>query len=334
MAVLVALAAVVVPAVPALSLGATTTGASTAGPDPNPRQAAASGLDAVVLRIAGLAQQEQAAEAAVTGSELAATRIQQDLAGLRQRVTGLLAAAYIDDGGGNLALEVPEPYLAAARDSADALLTRYQRALVAARTARSAGQSRLEELGRLRAALERQRRVLADLVDARQAAIEQRGSPDAAALAAGDQARINADAAAPTPISMAATQAQLALMSRFPFGPLAVGQTGPRLPPGLVATGQAVAGVASWYGPGFDGRPTASGAVYDENGWTVASPNLPLGTFLVVSVPGRALLLLVNDRGPYVAGRVLDLSHAAAVALGSDGLIDVHAEVVVPQPGA
>jgi len=119
-----------------------------------------------------------------------------------------------------------------------------------------------------------------------------------------------------------ATEAQGALMARYPFGPVAA------LPAGLVATGQHVVGTASWYGPGFDGQATASGAVYDQEGWTCASRDLPFGTMLLVGHAGRQVLLLVNDRGPYVADRVLDLSHAAAQALGMH-LGPVDAQIVV-----
>ncbi|MGH9307194.1 MAG: septal ring lytic transglycosylase RlpA family protein [Acidimicrobiales bacterium] len=124
-----------------------------------------------------------------------------------------------------------------------------------------------------------------------------------------------------------ATKAQLALMARYPFGPIPPGAA---LPPGLSPVGSAQVGVASWYGPGFDGLATASGAIYDENAWTAASPDLPLGTFLVVSRGSARVLVLINDRGPYVAGRFLDLSHAAATALGYSGLAQVSAQVVTP----
>ena len=122
-----------------------------------------------------------------------------------------------------------------------------------------------------------------------------------------------------------ATERQLALMRRIAFGPL--GPWAP-LPSGLRLTGQRVAGPASWYGPGFNGRPTASGAIYDQEGWTVASKELPLGTLLLVSRGDRRVLLLVNDRGPYVGDRVLDLSAAAARAVGLGGVAPVTAEVV------
>ena len=98
---------------------------------------------------------------------------------------------------------------------------------------------------------------------------------------------------------------------------------------GLRPTGEVIAGTASWYGPGFDGRPTASGAIYDMEAWTCAHRTLPFGTLLLVSAHGRQVLVVVNDRGPYHADWVLDLSHAAAVALGQS-LGPVSAEVLVP----
>lgn len=77
-------------------------------------------------------------------------------------------------------------------------------------------------------------------------------------------------------------------------------------------------GVASWYGPGFHGKPTASGERYDQEGMTAAHRTLPLGTRIRVTVTatGRTTELTVNDRGPFVEGRVLDVSRAAARRLG------------------
>jgi peptidoglycan lytic transglycosylase len=79
---------------------------------------------------------------------------------------------------------------------------------------------------------------------------------------------------------------------------------------------EAKEGLASWYGPGFKGLPTASGELYDPHGYTAAHKTLPLGTELMVSYEGRSVRVTVNDRGPYVAGRELDLSRAAARDLG------------------
>jgi rare lipoprotein A len=102
------------------------------------------------------------------------------------------------------------------------------------------------------------------------------------------------------------------------------------IPAGLVATGQQVSGLASWYGPGFAGRPTASGAIFDPNLFTAANKELPLGVFLRVNFNGKCAVVLVNDRGPYKPGRVIDLSQAAGAYLGV-GLNQVTADVLVPR---
>lgn len=73
-------------------------------------------------------------------------------------------------------------------------------------------------------------------------------------------------------------------------------------------------GVASWYGQPFHGRVTASGEIYDMNGFTIAHRTLPLGTFVKLRNPtnGVEAIAVVNDRGPYVRGRDFDLSWALA----------------------
>jgi rare lipoprotein A len=79
---------------------------------------------------------------------------------------------------------------------------------------------------------------------------------------------------------------------------------------------KATTGLASWYGPGFEGSLTASGEVFDPYGFTAAHNTLPLGTQLMVSYAGRSVQVTVNDRGPYSGGRDLDLSQGAAEYLG------------------
>lgn len=80
-----------------------------------------------------------------------------------------------------------------------------------------------------------------------------------------------------------------------------------------------VTGMASWYGPGFHGKLTANGEVFDEDRLTAAHPTLPLPSIVEVTNPvnGRRLLLRVNDRGPFANDRILDLSKEAAVRLGT-----------------
>jgi len=75
--------------------------------------------------------------------------------------------------------------------------------------------------------------------------------------------------------------------------------------------------LASWYGPGFHGRRTASGQVFDQKRLTAAHKTLPFGTKLRVTNlrNGRSVLVTVNDRGPFVRNRQLDLSRGAAQLL-------------------
>jgi rare lipoprotein A (peptidoglycan hydrolase) len=74
--------------------------------------------------------------------------------------------------------------------------------------------------------------------------------------------------------------------------------------------------VSSWYGSELEGSPTASGEPYRPDGRTAAHRSLPLGTELLVSYGGRQTVVRVNDRGPHVDGRDLDLSRAAAEEIG------------------
>jgi len=73
--------------------------------------------------------------------------------------------------------------------------------------------------------------------------------------------------------------------------------------------------LTSWYGPGFNGRLTANGERYNQNGLTAAHKTLPFGTRLQVCFK-RCAVVRVNDRGPYVYGREIDLSKGAADAIG------------------
>ena len=79
--------------------------------------------------------------------------------------------------------------------------------------------------------------------------------------------------------------------------------------------------VASWYGPGFAGRRTSNGETYNPEGLTAASKTLPLGSHVRVMNPdtGKSVVVRINDRGPFVRGRSLDLSHGAAQRIGLTG---------------
>lgn len=86
--------------------------------------------------------------------------------------------------------------------------------------------------------------------------------------------------------------------------------------------------VASYYGYELAGSPTASGAPFDPESYTAAHKTLPLGTQLHVSYGGNSVDVTVNDRGPYVAGRDLDLSQGAAEAIGLTNADAVEVEVL------
>jgi rare lipoprotein A len=92
-----------------------------------------------------------------------------------------------------------------------------------------------------------------------------------------------------------------------------------RLPPS--GRGAAEVGVASWYGPDFHGRPTSSREIYDMHDMTAAHRTLPFGTHVMVTnlANGRSTVVRINDRGPFVKGRIIDLSYAAARVLGMIG---------------
>jgi rare lipoprotein A len=90
-------------------------------------------------------------------------------------------------------------------------------------------------------------------------------------------------------------------------------------------------GIASWYGTEFAGRPTASGEIFNPEDMTAAHPKLPFGTFLRVTNThnGKQVLVRVNDRGPFAAARIIDLSQKAAEEL--DMILTGTAPVIVEQ---
>ncbi|CAN5658757.1 hypothetical protein BH24ACT21_BH24ACT21_12480 [soil metagenome] len=89
---------------------------------------------------------------------------------------------------------------------------------------------------------------------------------------------------------------------------------------------------ASWYGPGFEGNLTANEEVFDPSGYTAAHKTYDFDTKLIVTYEGRSVVVRINDRGPYVAGRELDLSQGAAeyIGLTSVGVGVVDVEVADP----
>jgi rare lipoprotein A len=103
---------------------------------------------------------------------------------------------------------------------------------------------------------------------------------------------------------------------------------------GLQYSGQKLSGLASWYGGYFHGRTTANGETYNQNDLTVAHKTLPFNTYLEVTnkKTGKSVIVRVNDRGPYIPPRSLDLSLAAARCVGSEtaGVVDYEAFIMRP----
>ena len=298
---------------------------------------------ALLLRSAELHDRLEAAQSGVVAAQMRQARARDALGRMRDRMRTRAVRAYVKGPGTlSLAVKAPRAYLEVAASKERELVEGY----------RSASSTAGAEQDRAEHARDDLRRAYADLAQVQgrlEAVISAEEARRSEEQRAADQARLAALASTPTsggppgaaspggyapspldplalvPRHRAATERQLALMRRIPFGQRAPGSP---LPAGLAATGQRVVGIASWYGPGFNGRPTASGAIYDQEAWTVASKELPLGTILLVSRGDREVLVLVNDRGPYVDDRVLDLSAAAARALGLGGVGPVVAMVV------
>jgi rare lipoprotein A len=97
--------------------------------------------------------------------------------------------------------------------------------------------------------------------------------------------------------------------------------TGCRVRQNYFPEGNVQTGAASWYGPEFHGKSTSSKEIYDMNDLTAAHNTLPLGTYVMVTnlKNGRSVTVRINDRGPFVKDRVIDLSYAAAKALEMTG---------------
>jgi len=123
-------------------------------------------------------------------------------------------------------------------------------------------------------------------------------------------------------IAIALTAAYMLVMSGCAHSPA----------PEQAEEGLSYTAVASWYGDDFHGRRTASGEVYDMHGYTAAHKTFPFGTKLRVTYlrTGRSAIVTVNDRGPFVSGRDLDLSRGAADEIGLliDGVGEVYIEIL------
>ncbi|HTQ81093.1 MAG TPA: septal ring lytic transglycosylase RlpA family protein [Thermoanaerobaculia bacterium] len=124
----------------------------------------------------------------------------------------------------------------------------------------------------------------------------------------------------------------LLLLLLLPLLTTGCSTTHPRLRPSDATVGNAFEhGMASWYGPGFDGRRTASGEHYKRTALTAAHRTLPFGTRVQVKnlENGSTVVVRINDRGPFARGRVIDLSYQAAHELGVDAAGTAQVELAI-----
>ncbi len=91
-------------------------------------------------------------------------------------------------------------------------------------------------------------------------------------------------------------------------------------------------GKASWYGPGLNGNKTASGEIYDMYGMTAAHKKLPFGSIVIVTNQnnGKSVVVRINDRGPFVAGRTIDMSYGSAylIEMINAGVVPVSVDII------
>ncbi len=288
------------------------------------------------------------------GLRVAMERLEEQRLAAQARLDARVRQVFIarrPDPLGGLTTDLAAPGLRHLADSGASAAVRVDRGLVTAVSTQSTAAARLRNRAtafrsRLQAqaaaalaAQERARVLLARAeaelaarqAEATAAAERSRLAEQAAQLAAARSALDRASATVTTALTPAQTaRSRRAAEGEAPVVDL-VEAAGSGYPAGYAPTGEVLVGLASWYGPGFVGSPTASGAPYDPERLTCAHKTLRLGTVIRVSANGRAVSCLVNDRGPYVGPRILDMSRSGSRALGYDGVAQVVIEVLAPQ---
>ncbi len=142
------------------------------------------------------------------------------------------------------------------------------------------------------------------------------------------------------PVAFSGEQNQAVCKAKVAPGPRKVGNPysidGQMYYPVSTAEGYEEVGVASWYGPGFHGKLTANGEIYDQTAMTAAHRTLPIPTYVVVEniENGKTVVVRVNDRGPFSKGRIIDLSEKAASQIGmiEKGTAQVRVSVLSEDP--
>jgi rare lipoprotein A len=306
-------------------------------------QAAADQVSALEHRLSGLEIKKQQLERGIANAsiELGAVDLRRQEADRRYEAAKKAyvkraVQAYMNGPTSDLAVILSADSLESMYSAMEALGhqadadTRSLKDLISARTSAEAAQAQIDRrkasLLAARAQIEDVGRQISGTLLERRATVADLGR-QISSLEAQIRAAAAAQAAAAGYQGGAGGQPSQSLLSLLqPAGPTN------GIPPGFTRTGVTFEGTASWYGPGFEGQTTASGDVFDSNLFTAASKELPLHSWLYVEHDGRGIVVLINDRGPYVGDRILDLSHAAAQAIGISGLGWVKAEVLVKNP--
>lgn len=311
-------------------------------------------LAAATARAAALSDELERSAAQDGGYRVALERLEEEHDRARARLDARVRAVWTSrrpDPLGGLGSRLAATGLRRISDAGTSAAVRVDRELVDAVTEQSAAaaalraqaaQARSRLSGRVAAALAAQERARVLLARAERELAERQAAADRAAdlaqslrlaeqaarLASARTVLDRASAVVTTALTPAQTRrSRRAQESEAPVVAL-VEAAGAGYPAGYAPTGQVLTGLASWYGPGFVGSPTATGAPYDPERLTCAHKTLRLGTVVRVSANGRTVSCLVNDRGPYVGPRILDMSRAGSRALGYDGVQQVVVEVL------
>jgi rare lipoprotein A (peptidoglycan hydrolase) len=298
-------------------------------------------LAQVTERAQALTEQLEQAAARDGGLRVAMERLAEDQEAAQARLDARARLVYMRSAPnplGALADELTAPGLRRLARVGQTAALEVDRSLIAAVAEQSAQVRALQKRAeayraglRVKAAavLEAQDRARTLLAVAERLAVEQQAAAALAQLEAQRQSLDDVSASVTAVLTPAQTRrSRLAAQNQAPvIAAIEAARSG--IPAGYARSGRTFSGTASWYGPGFVGNPTASGAPYDPERLTCANKELPLGTVVRVSANGRTVSCLVNDRGPYVGDRILDMSRAGSRALGYDGLASVVIEVLV-----
>ncbi|HEX6060751.1 MAG TPA: septal ring lytic transglycosylase RlpA family protein [Candidatus Limnocylindria bacterium] len=168
------------------------------------------------------------------------------------------------------------------------------------------------------------RSAAVDLPQLREITVARLARPELLAVAGAE----SAPAAVASPAEPAAAEVAEAAPQPVPVAaPAPAAPAAPAAPPAPAGLQNSAIVVASWYGPGFYGNKTACGQTYTPEILGVAHLTLPCGTRLVLTYGSRSITVTVIDRGPYVAGRAIDLSNATRLALGCTDLCTLRMQI-------